>query len=90
MAQTLEASNGHQPTAEGGRVIPHAPPQPAREAKKQLLVQPKTHRLIRQVAERLGRSNDAVIRRAMYLLDRETGGQRVVKDDDWADEGAQP
>jgi hypothetical protein len=74
------ADNGHAPTP--------APSQPRREAKVQLLVDPGTHREVRQLATRLGRSNNAVIKRAIRLLDRETAGERVKSDDEWADEAA--
>lgn len=85
----------HQPNADGGHHITPSPPQSEaeREAEKdkklkQLLVKQRTHLLVRNLARRLGRSNDAVIRRAIYLLDKETGGQQVKTDDDWADEVA--
>lgn len=59
-----------------------------RLAKEQVLLQPKTKRLLRQLATRLDRTNDAVVRRALYLLDKETKAEQVKSDDDWADEAA--
>ena len=92
MTQTIERTNGHQPHADGGHEYSHESTQPnaekVTEARKQLLVKRETHKLVRQLAMRLGRSNDAVIRRAIRMLDQATKAEQVKSDDDWADEVA--
>lgn len=101
MSTTLAGTNGHadtsQRTADTGHDMTHDTSQPKegpervtvdRLAKKQVLVQPKTFRLLRHLATRLDRTNDAVIRRALHLLDKETKAEQVKSDDDWADEVA--
>lgn len=91
MPQTIEQMNGHDTGHNTGEVSTPDTGQGRRKrrlADVPVMVQPKTHELIRDVAQRLGRTNDAVIRRAMHLLNKETADQKAQTNDDWADEVA--
>ena len=62
---------------------------PPKEKEKALLLTPATHRLVREAAKRLGRPNDAIVRRAIHLLNRETQGEQAKTHTAWADEVVQ-
>lgn len=50
---------------------------------KPLLVKPATHGVVAEAARRLDRSMDTIVQAAMILLNRETAGQQVERDEVW-------
>ena len=53
---------------------------------KPVQLKPDTHALLRQMSERSRRSANAVVKRALVMLDRSGELPPVPTDDEWADQ----